>query len=877
MIRFQPRWVAVWGGILLLWLTPGRAEDFPLTIPKPGFNQLRLLSPALLELTLITTKQADSERLDQWDFVDAGGHLHAPTPQEFVVTANGRQIPVESVGFKRRVLYAPVKQRDLRIANYLYLQLDAPIQDRQTVEVGDPDSKLWPASLSWKTCADPLRWNPMIHVNQVGYLPGLPKKAQVGYYLGSLGEADLFQTLTNGAGAWFQLVEAGTDREVFRGHLGRRIEEGFPFACYQQVLEADFSAYKAPGEYQVLIPGLGVSFPFFIDEGVAAAVARTYALGLYHQRCGTSNTLPFTRFTHDVCHEAPASIPSPQSSFAFTWKTIADKSSDFGNNPRHTAVQLKDEASQLYPFVKHGKVDVSGGHHDAGDYSKYTINSAALIHFLVFAVDAFPGVGELDNLGLPESGDGKSDLLQEAKWEADFLAKMQDTDGGFYFLVYPREREYEQEVLPDHGDPQVVWPKTTAATAAAVAALAEMASSPRFKKQFPEAAARYLEKARAGWAFLQRAIAEHGKDGAYQKITHYGNDFLHDDQLAWAACEMFLATGDPALQRTLIAWFDPSDPATRRWGWWRSCEGYGCAMRSYVFAVKAGKIKPGQLDPVFLRQCDEQLWLAAQDQLDYAQQSSYGTSFPTPTKRVRAAGWYFSMDQAFDLAVGCELDNQIQGSRLKFLEAIISNMNFEEGSNPVNVTYLTGLGWKRQREIVHQYAQNDRRVLPPSGIPIGNIQEGFSWLEPYKKELGALSFPTDVAPVAPYPFYDRWGDTFNLSTEFVAVNQARGLACAAFLMAQTSLKNQPWRSAPGQINVLPAGKAVTARMTVAGIDLRNARVVWEAGDQEPVFGSSRVFLPVNSGRQWVEAEAQWPDGRRAFAITNFDAGSFGAK
>ena len=39
---------------------------------------------------------------------------------------------------------------------------------------------------------------------------------------------------------------------------------------------------------------------------------------------------------------------------------------------------------------------------------------------------AAEGAGELDNLGLPESGDGKSDLLQEAKWEADFLANLND-------------------------------------------------------------------------------------------------------------------------------------------------------------------------------------------------------------------------------------------------------------------------------------------------------------------------------------------------------------------------------------------------------------------------------------------------------------------
>src|SRR5206468_449239 len=151
-------------------------------------------------------------------------------------------------------------------------------------------------------------------------------------------------------------------------------------------------------------------------------------------------------------------------------------------------------SAQLYPFVNKGAIDVSGGHHDAGDYSKYTINSAALVHYLVFAADAFPGADALDNLGIPESGDGKSDLLQEAKWEADFLAKMQDADGGFYFLVYPKNRAYENDVLPDRGDPQIVWPKNTSATAAAVAALAQISSSPLFKQQFPAEAAAYFLK-----------------------------------------------------------------------------------------------------------------------------------------------------------------------------------------------------------------------------------------------------------------------------------------------------------------------------------------------------------------------------------------------
>src|SRR5439155_9809870 len=125
------------------------------------------------------------------------------------------------------------------------------------------------------------------------------------------------------------------------------------------------------------------------------------------------------------CHTAPAEVPAM--ALARVQQELAEASRDSKNNPRHTAPQLKDVASSLYPFVRTGRVDVSGGHHDAGDYSKYTINSALLIHYLVFAADALDGVGDLDNLGLPESGDGKSDFLQLAKWEADFLAKLQDT------------------------------------------------------------------------------------------------------------------------------------------------------------------------------------------------------------------------------------------------------------------------------------------------------------------------------------------------------------------------------------------------------------------------------------------------------------------
>src|SRR5262249_8999991 len=160
----------------------------------------------------------------------------------------------------------------------------------------------------------------------------------------------------------------------------------------------------------------------------------------------------------------------------------------------------------------------------------------------------------------------------------------------------------------------------------------------------------------------------------------------------------------------------------------------------------------------FLTKCQNQIAVGADDMTSFSQRNAYGTSFPVDSKAEQAAGWYFSTDQAFDLAVAYQLNPKAQ-----YLDAMLANMNYEGGCNPVNVSYVTGLGWKRQRDIVSQWALNDLRVLPPSGIPVGNIQSGFAYLENYGGALKALCFPSDNASSAPYPFYDRWGDSWNVT------------------------------------------------------------------------------------------------------------------
>jgi hypothetical protein len=839
-------------------LTAEHVDESWLHLPAAGAHTLRAITGGVLELTYITAPDGRTPPR----------RPALPPAGEFEVLIEGQRAAVKEIGFKRRVAYAPLQRRDLRVANTFYLVLEQPIPsgpDKSPgIKVRHARSQLWPGDTVFSTTLDPQRWSPAIHVNQEGYAPELPKIAMVGHYLGTLGELPL------AAETPFELLTAD-GRTVHRGHLLRRRERGFTYspAPYQHVWMADFSKVEEPGEYRLFVPGFGTSFPFRIHPGVMLNVTRAYALGLYHQRCGAPNELPHTRFTHEACHHAPAEVPVPASKFSKAWDIIA-KLND--KRPDHRAPWLRDERSQLYPFVRTGKIDVSGGHHDAGDYSKYTVNSAALIHPLIFAVDNFPGVAELDNLGLPESGDGIPDLLQEARIEAEFLAKLQDTDGGFYFLVYPRDRRYESGVLPEKGDAQIVWPKNTAATAAAVAALAQCASSPAFQRHYPADAKRYLEQALRGWKFLSAALAKHGQAGAYQKLTHYGDNFTHDDEIAWAAAELFLATGQPDFAERLYAAFNPASAETRHWGWVRAAFSYGNAMRSYAFAARSGRIAREKLEAGYLARCEAELRAAGEDVTRWSRQSAYGASFPEPTKRQRRGGWFFASDQAFDATVAYQLS-----PRPDYAETVVANVNFELGTNPNNMSHVTGLGWRRQRELVHQYAQADRRILPPSGIPIGSVQADFDYVGHYKTELRQNSHPADDAETAPYPIYDRWSDAYNVQTEFVIQNQGRSLASLAFWAAQSPTAREPWKAGRASITVpdriVPLHRPVQLRFAADGLDLTSARILWEGRDQDPAFGSTFKFVPKTAGAQWVEAEAHLPDGRRVFATAQFAANS----
>ena len=77
------------------------------------------------------------------------------------------------------------------------------------------------------------------------------------------------------------------------------------------------------------------------------------------------------------------------------------------------------------------RIECSGGWHDAGDYGRYITPGAVTIGHLLYAYKLYPNAFE-ESMNIPESGNGIADVLNECRYELEWMLKMQTKDGGVY-------------------------------------------------------------------------------------------------------------------------------------------------------------------------------------------------------------------------------------------------------------------------------------------------------------------------------------------------------------------------------------------------------------------------------------------------------------
>ena len=232
-----------------------------------------------------------------------------------------------------------------------------------------------------------------IAVDQFGYRPEMPKVAVISDPQQGFNAAESYTP--------------GTNLEVRTWPSNIVMFAGAPIAWSNGVTHPqsgdrvwwfDFTSVTRWGEYYIYDPANDArSDRFRIDAAVYEDVLKQAVRVYFYQRRGAAKALPYAeaRWTEVTNFLGP----------------LQDSHCLLVTNP-----------------VLATEKDLRGGWFDAGDYNKYVNFTVSPISDLLFAYRQNPLIWP-DDWSLPESGNGIPDLLDEVKWELDWLLRMQNADG----------------------------------------------------------------------------------------------------------------------------------------------------------------------------------------------------------------------------------------------------------------------------------------------------------------------------------------------------------------------------------------------------------------------------------------------------------------
>ncbi|MBQ8687500.1 MAG: glycoside hydrolase family 9 protein [Ruminococcus sp.] len=321
--------------------------------------------------------------------------------------------------------------------------------------------------------------DPTIVLNQVGFLTGQEKTA-------------VFRGVTDET--QFSVVDAQSGSVVYTAQLS---DSSYNSSADETDYTGDFSGLTQEGTYYITCGDMEPSYSFTVSDNVYDTVTDDTVRMLYLQRCGCQ--VIDDTFGHTACHTSQA---------------------------------------KLYGTTQY--MDVSGGWHDAGDYGRYVTPAAKTVADLLYAYAANPGLYG-DSIGIPESGNGIPDILDEVRYELEWMLKMQNSvSGGVYHKVTCAD--FPGFVMPENETAElIVTPISSLATADFSAA---MAMAYEFYLDIDaDFAETCLSAARKAYQFLKintGLIFYNPTDistGTYE-------DSSDTDERYWAAAQMYRATGE---------------------------------------------------------------------------------------------------------------------------------------------------------------------------------------------------------------------------------------------------------------------------------------------------------------------------------------------
>lgn len=525
---------------------------------------------------------------------------------------------------------------------------------------------------------------PAVRVNQVGYLTTLAKRATV-----RTESATPLPWEIRGAGG--AVVAKGTTR-VF----------GDDPAAGERVHTVDFTPFVTPGTEYVLAVGADKSSPFDIGDSIYADLRVDALRFFYYARSGMPIAMPFAkeeRWTHPAGHAGDKSVPcAPDSGCKYS-------------------------------------LDVSGGWYDAGDYGKYVVNGGIAVWTLLdqYERSRFLGapkgaVGD-GALGIPESGNGVPDILDEARYEVEFLLRMQVPDGEPKAgMAHHKVHDVKWSPLgqpPNESTlPRFLRPPSTAATLNLAAAAAQAARIwQNIDKVF---SAKCLAAAEKAWAAAQANPAVYAPGSDKEGGGPY-DDRNVQDEFYWAAAELYATTGKRVYED-----FVKSSPFFKHFPWKADGSESGGAASSMTWQDTAAlgsislAVAPSSLDKNAVADLRRQVDAAADAFLGLSDRSGHGV--PVGSGQRSGYPWGSNslvLDNAIVLALAHDFTHDP-----KYLAGVVAAMDYILGRNPLAKSYVSGYGENSLEHPHHRFFANqlDPRFPPPppgfvSGGPNSGLQD----------------------------------------------------------------------------------------------------------------------------------------------------------
>lgn len=523
---------------------------------------------------------------------------------------------------------------------------------------------------------------PAIAVNQVGYLPRATKIAT----LKSAATAPLKWELVDASG---KVVQSGETR-VF-GNDG---------ASGEHVHLIDFTGAKATGERFVLRVEKNESFPFDIAPNIYEKMKYDALAYFYQNRSGIEITMPYAG---DPSLARPAGHLSDKSV-----KCLPGSGCDY-------------------------TLDVSGGWYDAGDHGKYVVNGGisvwTLLNYFERAKFLGSGVGEFADgkLAIPENKNGVSDLLDEARWELEFLLRMQVPDGkplaGMAHHKIHDEGWTALGVAP-HEDKMTRYLHKPS-TAATLNLAATAAQGARVWKGIDNAfASKCLQAAERAWAAARQNPALFAPPNDDKGGGTYADDKVADE-FYWAAAELLVTTGKAEYKQFLDNSPLNSRFATEAGGhvssfYWGTTDALGMISMAVV---------PSKIETGLQRTLRARIAQAADRYLQVADKEGYRTLLArTADGKYVWGSNSFVLNNMLVVALAYDFTKQ-----QKYLDGVVLGMDYLLGRNPLTQSYVTGYGERALQNPHHRFWAHQANAkypkAPPgvvSGGPNSTIQDPYS-------------------------------------------------------------------------------------------------------------------------------------------------------